>query len=77
MGSVVMDGAVLHPRLILGAGSLVTPGKELDGGYLWLGRPAQRLRALSQRELDYLEYAAAHYVRLKQRHPGGGPPEAT
>ncbi len=68
MGSVIMDGAVLHPRLILGAGSLVAPGKELDGGYLWIGRPAKRVRPLTEQEFAQLEYSASHYVRLKNRH---------
>ncbi len=68
MGSVIMDGAILCPRLILGAGSLVPPGKELDGGYLWVGRPAKRVRPLTEQEFTQLEYLAAHYVRLKNRH---------
>jgi carbonic anhydrase/acetyltransferase-like protein (isoleucine patch superfamily) len=68
MGSVVLDGAVLRPRVVLGAGSLVTPGKELEGGYLWLGSPARRVRPLREEELRFLEYSAAHYVRLKDAH---------
>ena len=70
MGSIVLDGAVLEPRVMLGAGSLVSSGKRLEGGYLWLGSPARRIRPLSERELAYLEYAAQHYVRLAQRHTG-------
>lgn len=68
MGAIVMDRAVLHSGLILGAGSLVPSGKELDGGYLWVGSPARRLRALSDQELEYLAYSADHYVALKDRH---------
>lgn len=68
MGSIVLDGAVLGPRLILGAGSLVPGGKELESGYLWMGSPVRRGRALSERELQYLEYSAQHYRRLAQRH---------
>jgi carbonic anhydrase/acetyltransferase-like protein (isoleucine patch superfamily) len=70
MGSIVLDGAVLEPRVMLGAGSLVSSGKRLEGGYLWLGAPARRVRPLSERELAYLEYSAQHYVRLAQRHKG-------
>jgi carbonic anhydrase/acetyltransferase-like protein (isoleucine patch superfamily) len=68
MGSVVMDGAILREGLILGAGSLVTEGKELEGGYLWLGRPAKRVRELTQEENTWLEYSAAHYVKLKDEY---------
>jgi len=70
MGSIVLDGAVLEPRVMLGAASLVSSGKRVEGGYLWLGSPARRIRPLSERELAYLEYAAQHYVRLAQRHTG-------
>jgi carbonic anhydrase/acetyltransferase-like protein (isoleucine patch superfamily) len=68
MGSVVMDGAVLDEGVMLGAGSLVTPGQELHGGYLWHGRPARQVRQLTDREKEYLIYAAAHYVRLADRY---------
>ncbi len=68
IGSVIMDGVSVEPQTIVGAGSLVTPGKRLEGGYLWVGRPARRTRALTDDELSYLEYAAGHYVKLKDRH---------
>ncbi len=65
MGAVVMDGALVHADTIIGAGSLVTQGKELEGGYLWTGSPARRVRTLTEREREYIRYAAAHYVQLK------------
>ena len=72
MGSLVLDGAVLEPRVMLGAGCLVPPGKRLEGGFLYLGSPARRARALSDEELKLLEYSAAHYVRVKERHLRSG-----
>ena len=68
MGAIVMDGAVLAPRVLLGAGSVVTPGQHLEGGYVWVGSPAVRMRPLRESELSYLGYAADHYVRLKDRY---------
>ncbi len=68
MAATVMDGAVLHPRVMLAAGSLVPPGRELEGGYLWVGAPAKRVRALTKHELEMIEYSAAHYAELKDRH---------
>ncbi|GMR07437.1 MAG: gamma carbonic anhydrase family protein [Gammaproteobacteria bacterium] len=68
MGATVLDGAVLEDRVMLGAGSLVSPGKVLEGGYLWLGSPARRVRELTASELAWLEYSSRHYVELKQRH---------
>ena len=65
MGSVVLDGAILREGVLLGAGSLVTEGKQLEGGYLWLGRPAKRVRELTKEEKAWLAYSAQHYVKLK------------
>lgn len=68
IGARVLDRVVIEPRTLLGAGSLVPPGRVLGGGYLYLGVPAQRARALTDRELEYLEYTAANYVSLAARH---------
>ncbi len=68
MGSIILDGARLRAGVLLGAGSLVTEGKDLEGGYLWLGRPAKRVRALTEQELAWFEYSARHYVKLKNEY---------
>ncbi len=65
MGSVLLDGAVLRSGVFLGAGSLVTEGKELEGGFLWLGRPAKKVRPLTDEEWKWFVYSAKHYVDLK------------
>ncbi len=64
MGCLVMDGAVLEPRVLLGAGSLVPEGRRLRSGWLYVGRPAKSVRALTPDELDYFATLAANYVRL-------------
>ncbi len=64
MGAIVMDKAVLEDRVLLGAGSLVPEDKRLEGGWLYLGRPAKALRRLSDEELAYFEYSARHYMQL-------------
>lgn len=72
MGSTVMDGALLEPYVLLGAGSLVSPGKRLEGGYLWLGSPVRKIRPLSDDERQWLDYSAQNYVALKDRHLADG-----
>jgi carbonic anhydrase/acetyltransferase-like protein (isoleucine patch superfamily) len=73
MGSTILDGAVLEPAVMLGAGSLVPQGKRLEGGHLWLGRPVRRVRTLTDEELEIIDYTARHYVRLKQRYQAVNP----
>jgi carbonic anhydrase/acetyltransferase-like protein (isoleucine patch superfamily) len=68
MGSIVMDGAVVEDEVVIAAGSLVPPGKRLLRGHLYKGSPVQRARPLSQAEIDYFDYSADHYLRLKDRY---------
>lgn len=68
MGSIVMDGAVIEDDVVLGANSLVPPGKTLSSGQLYVGSPAVAVRRLSQGEMDYFRYSSANYARLKDRH---------
>ncbi|CDG82405.1 gamma carbonic anhydrase family protein [Janthinobacterium agaricidamnosum] len=68
MGSIVMDDVVVQKNVMLGAGSLVSPGKVLESGYLYLGRPAVKVRPLTPEEVAYLKYSAEHYVRVKNNY---------
>ena len=74
MSAVIMDGVVVQPQVIVGAGSLVPPGKVLESGYLYVGSPVRQVRPLTERELEFLAYSAQHYVRLKNRHLAAGRP---
>ncbi len=67
MGSIIMDGVIIEDETIVAAGSLIPPNKILESGYLWVGSPAKKARALSDKEKKYLKYSAEHYVRLKER----------
>lgn len=71
MGAIVMDGAVLDDEVLLAAGSLVSPGKHLKGGWLYRGSPARAVRELSAREREQLTYSARHYVALKDKYCSG------
>lgn len=74
MGSIILDNVVTEDFVMIGAGSIVTPGKRLERGGLYVGSPARRVRELKQREIDFLTYSAAHYVKLKDgyRQADGG-----
>lgn len=68
MGTTIMDGAVLEPYVLVGAGSLVSPGKELEGGYLYLGAPVKKVRLLTDGERGWIDYSAKHYIELKNHY---------
>lgn len=66
MGSIVMDKAIVQKHVLLAAGSLVPEGKVLESGHLYVGRPAKKVRALTQEEIAGLMASADHYVLLKK-----------
>ncbi len=68
MRATVLDGAIIARHCLLGAGALITPGTRTGEGELWLGSPARRIRALTRKEIEQIEYSADHYVRLKNRY---------
>lgn len=65
MGSIILDDVVIPDHVMVGAGSLVTQGKTLESGMLYMGRPAKAVRKLTGEEVAYLRYSAEHYMRLK------------
>jgi len=71
MGSIVMDDVVVPDQVMIGAGSLVPPGKVLESGFLYVGRPVEKVRPLTDAEIAYLRYSAEHYVRVKNAYLGG------
>jgi len=68
MGATVLDGATIKKHGFVGAGAVVSPGKTVGEGELWLGNPARFARRLSEREIEQLYYSAQHYVKLKDRY---------
>jgi len=68
MGTTILDEAVIAANVLIGAQSLVPPGKVLESGYLYLGNPLKRVRELTSQEIQFLEYSAMHYVKLKNQY---------
>ncbi|HJN49423.1 MAG: gamma carbonic anhydrase family protein [Pseudomonadales bacterium] len=68
IGALVLDNAVVETDVMIGAGTLVPPGKKLDSGFLYLGSPCRQARPLTDNEMGYFIYTAGHYVKLKNEH---------
>lgn len=65
MGAIVMDAACVDSDVIIAAGSLVTPGKHLESGWLYAGSPARPMRMLSDEDLELILENSRSYVGLK------------
>ena len=65
--AVVLNGARIGRHCIVGAGALVTEGKEFPDGSLILGRPAKVVRPLTPEQIESQLRSAEHYVENARR----------
>lgn len=72
MGAIIMDGAVVEDEVVIGAGTLVPPGKRLESGFLYVGSPARQARPLTDKERAFFSYSAQNYVKLKDQYLAEG-----
>lgn len=68
MGAIVLDHAVIGEDSIVGAGALVTGGKEFPPRSLIIGSPARAVKTLSDDDIKALPAGAAHYVQIAEKH---------
>jgi carbonic anhydrase/acetyltransferase-like protein (isoleucine patch superfamily) len=68
MQSVVLNGAKIGRHCIVGAGSLLTEGKEFPDGSLIVGSPAKVVRMLTPEQIARVAVGATHYVTNAERH---------
>ena len=68
LGSIVMDGCTIESDGMLAAGAMLTPGKTIRSGELWMGRPAKKLRDMSAAEIEGNRLGTAHYAQLAAAH---------
>ena len=62
MGAIILDGAEIGARSIIGANALVTVGMKVPPGSLVLGSPGKATRQLSLAEQEKISYWAHKYV---------------
>lgn len=65
IGSTILDGAIVQDDVVIGAGTLVPPGKTLESGYMYMGSPCKQIRPLKENEKAFFSYSANNYVSLK------------
>ncbi len=68
MGSIILDGARIGRRSIVGANATVTGHTEIPPGSLVLGSPAKVVRQLTPEEQVDIRRWAERYVTLSRRY---------
>ena len=64
INSIILDDVIIPDDVMIGAATLVPPGKVLESGYLYVGSPAKKVRPLTEKELAFLPYSAQNYVKV-------------
>ncbi len=78
--AVVMDGAQVGPAAVIAAESVVPPGKQLEGGWLYAGVPARPVEQISRERVEALrrmirgtgapqDAASADTQIIRAKHP--------
>lgn len=67
MGSIILDGATIPKHSFVAAGSLISPGKKFQSGYLIKGSPAIEARKLSDLEIEAIEKSSDNYIRFAKQ----------
>ncbi|GAA1150680.1 gamma carbonic anhydrase family protein [Nocardioides aquiterrae] len=71
-GSTLLDQAVVGPRTLVAAGSVVTPGTELPGGMVAAGIPCRPIKPIEGTSSEFwVEHNPSYYQDLAQRHRDG------
>jgi carbonic anhydrase/acetyltransferase-like protein (isoleucine patch superfamily) len=64
MGAIVMDHAVVHSNTIIAAGAVVLEGTVCEGGSIYAGVPAKKVKAIDENQISgEIDRIANNYVR--------------
>ena len=67
----MLNGARIGKHCLVGAGSLVTEGKEFPDGSMIMGSPAKVVRQLSPEQIAGFKMSAQHYIENARRFKVG------
>lgn len=68
MGAVLLDNVELGEWSLVGAGALVTANKKFPPRSFLLGSPARRIREVSAKEMESIDYSWRAYQDLLRRY---------
>ena len=67
MNATLLNGSVIGKNSIVGAGAVVTEGKEFPGESLIVGMPGKVIRKLNPYEIESIEDNAIRYSKLANK----------
>jgi carbonic anhydrase/acetyltransferase-like protein (isoleucine patch superfamily) len=70
MGAIILDKAVIRHGCVVGAGAVVTQGKEFPPRSMIIGSPGRAVRQLSDSEYAGLMQSAKHYIHVSRQYFG-------
>jgi carbonic anhydrase/acetyltransferase-like protein (isoleucine patch superfamily) len=68
LSATVMNGCHIESDGMVAAGAILTPGKRVGAGQMWVGRPAKFVRDLSPADIAGHRQGVAHYVENGRAH---------
>ena len=68
MNATVLTGARIGMNSIIGAGAVVSEGKEFPEGSLILGVPAKAIKQVSEEQIKLIQNNADNYVKLSKQY---------
>lgn len=71
IGAIVLARAKIGRSCLIGAGALITEGKEIPDFSVVMGAPGRVVRTLTLEQADGLAAGAMHYVENWKRFKGG------
>jgi len=63
-----MDDCRIGAGAMLAAGALLSPGKAIPAGEIWVGRPAKFLRKQDPAQIEKVRFQTERYCKLAARH---------
>jgi carbonic anhydrase/acetyltransferase-like protein (isoleucine patch superfamily) len=67
MGAIVMDHAVVNSNTIIAAGAVVLEGTVCEGGSIYAGVPAKKVKAIDESQISgEIDRIANNYVRYSE-----------
>ncbi len=68
LGAVTMDGCYIESEGMVAAGALLSPGKRVGSKELWVGRPAKKIRDLTDAALEGMMAGTVGYQELAVKY---------